>query len=71
MTLDDCVVGWYGCGAGRSFRGFFFVLDTRLALVVDREMAGIPRAGCLVYSLERIPLSWRRSQLTSAVSPAR
>ena len=49
----------------------FCVLDTRLTLVVDGEMAEIPRARCLVSSFEIIPMSWMRSPLTTAVSTAR
>ena len=71
VTLDDCVVGWCGCGAEHSFSGFFCVFNTRLAIVLDRGMEGIPRARCLVSSLERIPLSCRRSQLISVVYPDR
>ena len=47
------------------------MFDTQFDIVVDGGTFRIPRARCLVYLLERRPLSWRRSQLTIVVSPAR
>ena len=71
-TLDDYFGGWGGYGAGRPFLGGLLgTFDTRLAMVVGGEMLVIPRARCLVSSLKMIPLSWRRSQLTSGVYPSR
>ena len=71
-TADECVGGWGGCGAGRpTGGGLVGVFDTQFAIVVDGGALGIPKSRCLVSSLDRIPLSWRKSQFTSAASPAR
>ena len=37
------------------------MFDTQLAIVVGVGTFGIPRARCLVSSIDRRPLSWRRS----------
>ena len=59
---DDCVGGCGGCGAGCPARGGLGgVFDTRLEIVLDGEAFGITKARCLVSSLDRRPLSWRRS----------
>ena len=68
-VFDDCVVGWCWDGTGRSFCELLF--ETRFTLVVDGGAAVIPSARFLVSSLDNRPLSCRRSQLTSTVSPAR
>ena len=58
--------------AGRSvWGGLVGVFDTQLAMLVDGGAFVIPKARCLVSSLDRIPLSWRRFHFTSAASPAR
>ena len=71
-TADDCVGGWGGCRAERpSGVGLVGVFDTRLDIVVGGEALGIPKVCCLVSLLDRIPLSWRRSQFTRAESSVR
>ena len=71
-TADDCVGGWEGFGAGRpAGGGLVGVFDTQLAIFVDGGAFGITKARCLVSSLYRIPLSWRRFQFTSAASTSR
>ena len=58
VTADDCVRGWEGCGARCPFwGGLVGVFDTRLAMVVDGGLFEIPKARCLVSSLDRRPLS--------------
>ena len=47
------------------------MFDTLLATVIDSEALGITKAHCRVSSMDRILLSSRRSQFTSAASPAR
>ena len=47
------------------------MFDTKLDIVVDGGALGIPKACFRVSLLDRRPLSWRRSQFTSAVFLAR
>ena len=47
------------------------MFDTQLGIVLDGGAFGIPEARFLVYLLEILIMSWRRSQLTTTVSPAR
>ena len=71
-TADDCVGGWGGFWAGHpAGGGLVGVFNTLLAIVLDGGALGIPKAYCLVSSLDRRPLSLRRLQFTSAASPAR
>ena len=71
-TADDCGGGWGGCRTGRTTGGGLVgVFNTRLAILVDGGALEIPNVRCLVYSLDRRPLSWRKLQFTSAASPVR
>ena len=58
-----------GLGQGVHFESYYLILD--LHLWWAGGAAVIPSARFLVSSLDNIPLSCRRSQFNSAVSPAR
>ena len=62
---------WVGAGLGRGAHFAKLLCYTQFALVADGGTSVIPRTRCLVSSLDNRPLSSSRSQLTSAVSPAR